>query len=124
RPTEALSLAEQSKQMDPRGGSVRLYTGCEAYLLLGEYVPAIATCEKAKGLNREDWMIDVFLVAAYAQADDTQKAQQAKAEVLARAPGLTIAALKARRVSANPDYIRLTETNLYSGLQKAGFPEN
>ena len=87
-------------------------------------VPAIAVCEKAKGLNREDWMIDVFLVAAYAQAGDTQKAQQAKAEVLGRAPGLTIAALKARRVSANPDYVRLTETNLYSGLQKAGFPEN
>jgi class 3 adenylate cyclase/TolB-like protein len=124
RPTEALALAEQSKQMDPRGGSVRLYTACEAHLLLGEYVPAIATCEKAKGLNREDWMIDVFLVAAYAQAGDTQKAQQAKGEVLGRAPGLTIAALKARRLSANPDYVRLTEKNLYSGLQKAGFPEN
>lgn len=123
RPTEALALAEQSMEMD-RLGSAQIETACQAHLLLGEYEKAIATCEKARGLNRDDWMIGVFLVAAYAQAGDTHEAGQTKAEILGRVAGLTIAALKAKRLSANPDYLRLTEANVYSGLRKAGFPEN
>jgi hypothetical protein len=90
---------------------------------LAKYEQAITTCEKAKGLNREDWMVDLLLVAAYAHHGNTAKAAAAKAEALRRVPGNTIAALKSRGYSLNPDYMRLAEEQWYSGLRKAGFPE-
>ena len=61
--------------------------------------------------------------AAYAQNGDAAKTAAAKAEVLRRVPGYTIATLKSRGFSLNPDYIRLAEEHWYSGLRKAGFPE-
>jgi hypothetical protein len=41
-----------------------------------------------------------------------------------RVPGYTIAALKSTDYSVNPDYIRSAEEQWYSGLRKAGLPEN
>jgi adenylate cyclase len=123
RLAEALTLLEQAVAMDPPGGWTVMRYRCEAYLLLGQYEPAIAACEKAKGLSREDWLVDSFLAAAYAHKGDTARAAAAKAEVLRRVPGYTIAMLKSRGYSLNPDYIRLAEEQWYSGLRKAGFPE-
>ena len=96
---------------------------CRAHLLLGQYQQAIVACEKAKGLDRENWFVDLLLVAAYAHQGDTAKAAAAKAEVLRQIPGFTIATLKSKGYSLNPDYIRLAEEQWYSGLRKAGFPE-
>jgi tetratricopeptide (TPR) repeat protein len=118
RSAEALTIVDQAITLDPPGGPVAMSEACRAHLLLGQYEQAIAACEKAKGLDGEDWMIDLFLVAAYAHNGDT-----AKAEVLRRVPGYTIARLKSRGYSLNPDYIRLAEDQWYSGLRKAGFPE-
>jgi adenylate cyclase len=123
RPGEALALIEQAIAMDPPGNWWEMRNACEAYLLLGQYEQAIATCDRAKGLSREDWMVDLFLVAAHAHHGDTVKAAAAKAYVLRRVPGYTIATLKSRGYSLNPDYIRLAEEQWYSGLRKAGFPE-
>jgi adenylate cyclase len=123
RPAEALTLIDQAIAVDPPGGYGEMRSACEAHLLLGQYEQAITTCEKAKGLNREDWMVDLLLVAAYAHHGDTAKAAAAKTYVLRRVPGYTIATLKSRGYSLNPDYIRLAEEQWYSGLRKAGFPE-
>jgi tetratricopeptide (TPR) repeat protein len=123
RPAEALTLIDQAIAMDPPGGYAEMHRACEAHLLLGQYEQAIAACEKAKGLNREDWIVDLHLAAAYAHNGDMAKAAVAKAEVLRRAPGYTIGTLKSRGYSLNPDYIRLAEEQWYSGLRKAGFPE-
>jgi tetratricopeptide (TPR) repeat protein len=124
RPSEALALTEQAIAVDPPGDFLEMRNACEAHLLLGQYEQAIAACDKAKGLSREDWSVDLFLVAAYAHKGDIAKAVAAKAEVLRRVPGYTIAMLKSRGYSLNPDYIRLAEEQWYSGLRKAGFPEN
>ena len=51
------------------------------------------------------------------------KAAAAKAEVLRIIPGLTIAQLRAKHVSDNPEYLKLAEKYWYEGLRKAGFPE-
>jgi hypothetical protein len=51
------------------------------------------------------------------------KAAAAKAEVLRIIPGLTIAQLRAKRASDNPEYVTLAETYWYAGLRKAGLPE-
>jgi adenylate cyclase len=124
RPAQALTLLDQAIALDPPGGYVQMRTACEAYLLLGQYEQAITACEKAKGLFREDWTVDLLLVAAYAHNKDAAKAAAAKAEVLRRVPGHTIATLKSRGYSVNPDYLRLADEQWYSGLRKAGFPEN
>ena len=51
------------------------------------------------------------------------KAAAAKTEVLRHVPGYTIAMLKSRGYSLNPDYMELAEKHWYSGLRKAGIPE-
>jgi hypothetical protein len=62
------------------------------------------------------------LAAALANPGDTAKASAAKAG-LRILPRLTIAQLRAKRRSENPEYVKLAEQNWYSGLRKAGFPE-
>jgi len=47
----------------------------------------------------------------------------AKAEVQRIVPGLTIAQLRAKRLSDNPEYVKLAEQYSHSGLREAGLPE-
>jgi hypothetical protein len=53
----------------------------------------------------------------------TARAAEEKARILRGAPGFTIAALRAKQYSTNPEYRRLAEGHWYSGLRKAGIPE-
>ena len=86
RPAEALTSVDQAVTLDPPGGPV-MSEACRAHLLLGQYQQAIVACEKAKGLDRENWFVDLLLVAAYVHHGDTAKAAAAKAEVLRQIPG-------------------------------------
>jgi len=43
--------------------------------------------------------------------------------LLKQQPGITIADLKALRLSNEPAYLQQTETHLYAGLRKTGIPE-
>ena len=63
------------------------------------------------------------MAAAYANYGDLAKASDAKAEVLRTVPGFTIAQLRAKRHSDNPEYLKLAEKYFYEGLRRAGFPE-
>ena len=122
RPREALARSEQAIALNPPGDYFALFNVCEAQLLLGQFEAAIAACERAKGLSAEDIWADVNLAAAYANLGETEKAEAAKAEVRRRQPELTIAAIK-NGDSLHPDYVRLANQYYYSGLRKAGFPE-
>jgi len=122
RPAEALALAERAVAMNPPGDYIALLQACNAHLMLGQFKLAIADCEKAKGVSAEDVWADVNLIAAYALNGDMAKAAAAKAEVLRRQPGQTIATLKYAD-SLNPDYLRIADETYYSGLRMAGFPE-
>jgi hypothetical protein len=108
--------------MDPPGDYVALLQGCNARLMLGQYKLAIADCEKARGLSEQDVWADVNLIAAYAHNGDMAKGAAVKAEVMRRQPEQTIATLKYAD-SLDPDYLRIAEETFYSGLRKAGFPE-
>ncbi len=122
RPNEALPLTEQALALDPAQIGAVMRIACEAHLLAGHAEQAIATCEKAASLGN-DPLNNLFLAAAYANHGDMPKAASAKADALRTMPGYTIARLRAKRYSEDPEYQRLAEKYWYEGLRKAGFPQ-
>ena len=102
--------------------SLNLQLQCSAHLNLGEYDEAIATCEKALALE-ENWLKYLFLLGALAQKGDMAKAAVAKAQLLKLKPEVSIARLKVAPMWADPLYQQQREANLYTGLRKAGIPE-
>jgi adenylate cyclase len=125
RPEEALPLVEQAIALDPRGPEVASFLQFQgrAYLQLGRYDDAILACEKSLALE-DYWVCYYYLVAAYAQKGDLAKAAVAKSELLSRRPDMSIARIKARKMSDSPIYLQQVETHIYAGLRKAGIPEN
>jgi TolB-like protein/Tfp pilus assembly protein PilF len=124
-PDEALPLVDRALAMDPHSTEMGfgLRNRCEAYLLLGQAEQAIAACERARGLSKDDLFLALFLAAAYANHGDLAKAAIARADVLRIAPGYTIAQLRAKRYSEHPQYQRMAREHWHEGLRKAGFPE-
>ena len=122
RPAEAMTLVEQAIVLDPQVHAMS-FVG-EAHLLLGEYEAAVASCEKARGLSNGNLMVELFLAAAYAHLGDAGNAAVARDEVLRAIPEYTIAVHRSKRYSANPEYIRLVEEHLYTGMRRAGFAED
>ena len=121
RPAEALSLIDRALALRPDDPWAAA-TACEAHLFAGEAERAIAACERATG--RENfWWTHLVLAAAYANHDEMAKAVAAKVEALRTVPGLTIAQLRAKHGSDNPEYLKLAEKYWYEGLRKAGVPE-
>ena len=124
RSADALPLLDRALALDPRdpGRSVYLQYQCRAYLVLGRYDDAIASCEKSIALESW-WLRYLFLVAAYAQKGDYEKSAAAKAELMRLYPGLTIASHRRHEVTNVPLALEQTETHFYAGLRKAGIPE-
>ena len=126
RPEDALPLLEKATALNPgdRDG-VRLITQfqCRANLNLGRYDDAIAACERSTALI-DYWIPHVYLVAAYTQKGDAAKAAAEKAELLKQQPGMSIARLKAIRISNVPAFLEQTEAHFYAPLRRAGIPEN
>ncbi len=120
RPAESLKLLERATAIDPPGDATNL---CRVNLMLGRYSEAIPACEKAAALDDATWHNQVLLVAASAQSGDMAKSAVAKAELLKRQPGFSIAKDKAALLSAHPDYLKMLEAHYYPGLRKAGIPE-
>jgi tetratricopeptide (TPR) repeat protein len=122
QPAEALQWMDKAFSVDPNAASPALLIRCRAYQALGRYDDAIATCEKSV-VEDDYWLTHAYLVAAYAQKGETAKAEAEKMILLKQQPGMTIADLKAMRLSNEPAYLQQTETHLYAGLRKAGIPE-
>ena len=125
RPGEALPLVDRVLAMDPNSteAGFALRNACEAHLLLGQAEQAIAACERARGLTKDDLFIALFLAAAYANHGDLAKAAIIRADALRIVPGYTIAQLRAKRYSEHPEYQRIAREYWHEGLHKAGFPE-
>jgi adenylate cyclase len=121
RPAEALPLVDRALALSP-DDPWAAEMACEAQLFLGETEQAISACERASG--RENfWVVHLVLAVAYANRGEMAKAAVAKAEALRTVPELTIAQLRAKRGSDNPEYLKLAEKYWYDGLRKAGVPE-
>jgi tetratricopeptide (TPR) repeat protein len=125
RPGEALPLVERALAMDPNSteAGFGLRNACEAHLLLGQPEQAIAACERARGLTKDDLFVGLFLAAAYANRGDLAKAATIREDVLRIVPGYTLAQLRAKRYSDHPEYQRIAKKYWHEGLRKAGFPE-
>lgn len=123
---EALALVDKGFTLQPPDAPVASYltgTRCHAYMALGRYDDAIVACEREASLA-DSWMPHAYLVAAYALNGNAAKAQAEKAKLLRQRPGFSIADFKALRISDVPAYLQQTEIHLYTGLRKAGIPEN
>ena len=121
RPAEALPLAARETALDP-DDTFAPRTACEAYMLLGQPADAVTACEKAAALDT-DWIVQLFLAAAYANQGDLSKAKAAKDRALLTVPGYTVAQLRAKRYSEVPEYLQMAEATWYAGLRKAGLPD-
>ena len=120
--SEAESLVLHAIEMDPPGTDFEFRYLCMARLLMGRYDEAMIDCERVGALN--GWYGDQMLLAAiYAQKGDTAKATLARAEVLKKQPGMTIANFWWARASDVPVYRQQVEEHLNAGLRKAGIPE-
>jgi TolB-like protein len=122
RPAEALPLVDRALALDPLTAGFALLWRCRSYLMLGRYKDAIAACEKA-GAFDASWDLHLYLVAAYAHEGEVAKAEAAKAALLRRRPGFSIADYKRAGFSNEPAWLQQNETHLFAGLRKAGIPE-
>lgn len=124
KPQEALAQLEKAITLDPSetNDGELLSIRCRAHLSLGQYDDAIRACERGVALDNW-WVTYMFLTAAYAHQGELAKALAAKAQVLKHQPGLSIARLKAIRVSDNPVFWEQTEAYVFAGLCQAGIPE-
>lgn len=123
RPAETLELTAKAMALEAATPEWALDLACRAHLLLGEAREAIATCEKASGLDPGNWNLQLSLVAAYMNAGEPEKARVPKAAVDRIVPGYTIARLRANGFPEHPEYLKLADAYLYTGLRKAGVPE-
>ena len=123
RPAEALPLIEKALALNLSDGRGLLRSACEAHLLSGDFGSAITTCERASGLDTGDFVIHLFLAAAYANSGDFDHARDALNTMLRIFPGYTIAQLRAKRYSDHLEYQKLAEQYWYAGLRKAGLAE-
>ena len=91
--------------------------------MLGRYEEAIAACEKSAGLGG-DVFTYIYLTAAYAQQGQHAKAVAAREQVSRLWPNFALARWKLLVASDSPVYWQQAETHLFTGLRKAGVPEN
>jgi adenylate cyclase len=123
QPEQAFQHIDRAVALEPTNLANVTRMSCQANLLLGRPEQAIMACEKTTALDPGQWVAHFFLIAAYANAGDLERAQAARRAVEQVAPGYTIDRLRRYRYSEHPGYLKLVEAYWYTGLRKAGVPE-
>jgi adenylate cyclase len=120
----SLPLTERALVLDPANAGQLLMIRCHVFLMLGRLDDAVATCENAIG-QYDQWLVYVYLGAAYAHKGEADRAAATVAELRKRKPGLSVEGLRAemRTWSNHPVFQRQTEESVLAGLSKAGLPE-
>ena len=121
RPADAMALVDRALVAATRHAWA-VEVACEAHVCAGKPSRRSAACEKASDARISGRSI-LRWQPCMAKHGDVAKAAAAMTEVRRTVPGLTIAQLRAKRVSDNPEFLKLAEQNWYEGLRKAGLPE-
>ena len=124
-PEKAIPLLEKALRLSPRDADVPFvewHLGL-AHLFQHHYDLAVEHFLRARAANSKLGWLAYNLAAAYELKGDEEIARKYVAETLAWKPTASIAGIKANRESDNPDYLRLREETLITGLRKAGLPE-
>ena len=122
RPAEAVPLLERALAIEPSVRDAVAGIDCQTRLLLGNAKESIDLCDKAS-VTYGNLLYYANLTASYANAGDIPHAQGAVRTMMDRAPGASIERVRAKASSTHPDFQRLAELHLYSGLRKAGLRE-
>ena len=123
RAADALAAAQHAAALDPPGGGDPQLLTCKSYLYLGRYEDAVAACEKSAGLGG-DVFTYLYLTAAYAQRGEHARAVAAREQVFKLWPNFALARWKFLVASDSPVYWQQMESHVFTGLRKAGVPEN
>jgi adenylate cyclase len=126
---EAIPILERAIRLNPRGPYVgnQYYRVGEAHLLQSHLDEAIAWLEKGRNADPELGHIHAFLSAAYALKGEAPlaAAELAEARKLGAAGSWSsIARLRAVTRYETPGIRALAEATYYTGLRKAGMPED
>ncbi len=122
QPAEALLWIDKASALDPSVTGLAILMRCRAYQALGRYDDAIAACEKSVVGEIIGFRTPTSSPPTHRRARPP-KQKPKRSILLKQQPGMTIADLKALRLSNEPAYLQQTETHLYAGLRKAGIPE-
>ncbi len=124
RPEEAVAALDKAIRLNPESETVgvHLNSRCRAELYLERYAAAIDSCSRATAFAPA-WIDYMLLAAAYAMSGQAQHAAAAKAELLRREPGFTLAWLASKSVAPHPRSLEQRERTLVAGLRRAGVPE-
>ncbi|HVM81486.1 MAG TPA: winged helix-turn-helix domain-containing protein [Stellaceae bacterium] len=126
QPEKAVPLIEQSLRLGWSGdvNVLSKWHMAMAHLFLRHDEFALEWLRQARSESPDDgWWLLRELTAVCALKGDEEAAKSYLAELLRAWPQVSIAALKARRESDDPEYLRLMEETVFAGLRKAGLPE-
>lgn len=123
RPEDVFPLIARASTISPTNVGFDQRVACRAYLALGHYEEAIASCERS-ATEDEYWTVHFYLAAAYAQKGLLAKAAVEKDKALRLKPEATLVwyGELLRQVSDNEKAWQQYKTFIEPGLVKAGFP--
>jgi len=95
------------------------------YLLLGQADKAADRFRKARAANPRYWWVHLWLAGTLGLKRDLDEARSALAESIRRKPEVnSIARWRAESpCCTNPQFTALAEKTLYTGLRRAGLPD-
>jgi adenylate cyclase len=125
QPEKAIPLLEKALRLSPHDPDLFFFEWHlgTAQMFLHHYDLAVEHFLKAQAANSKLRWISYNLAGAYELEGDHETARMYVADALAWKPTLSISAIKATRESDDPEYLRLREETLITGLRRAGFPE-
>ncbi len=125
---EAIPAEEQAIRLSPRDPEIFTwyFRIGEAYLLQSRNDEAIEWLEKARSANAGLWYVHAYLASAYALKGETERATGELAEarvLLAGGRPWSVAGFRANTRYETSAIRSLAEATYYTGLRKAGMPE-
>jgi adenylate cyclase len=130
---EGISAQQQAIRLSPRDPQIGFWYARigHAHILQSRFEEAIFSLEKARGVDPENPLCHLYLAAAYGLHGDAQRAaaELEEAQRLDAADNFTSIARERRRQArtqnrgARPEIRTLFETTYFTGLRKAGMPE-